>query len=307
MAKNVHREEYANILIFLSYLSKDPIIIEAISQNARELFSKCPPCDLDKSVEFLNKLQATIPQLMLGDGDPRDNRLRILRRIDESSKRKPELRDDDELDAEEEEKAVVSDFFKLNSAFKTVEIIGQILRNYAGSLKGDQKLDLASDCFGLALRTLSFVYILSSGTSTALLNSFWNGWSPDVEELSVDALLTEAKRYVFLITHWWAILIVKRLSNSAGAAELHKTYADLLAINPATSTRIVDLSIKLDHFRAFPETEALALAEQVKDNYFSLSVVQRLITTHFYMNHVDMRIDRICARLRIPVSSGKVT
>ena len=95
---------------------------------------------------------------MLGDGDPRDNRLRILRRIDESSKRKPELRDDDELDAEEEEKAVVSDFFKLNSAFKTVEIIGQILRNYAGSLKGDQKVDLASDCFGLALRTLSFVY-----------------------------------------------------------------------------------------------------------------------------------------------------
>jgi hypothetical protein len=104
-----------------------------------------------------------------------------------------------------------------------------------------------------------------------------------------------------------AILIVKRLSNSAGSAELHKTYADLLAINPATSTRIVDLSIKLDHFRAFPETEALALAEQVKDNYFSLSVVQRLIATHFYMNHVDMRIrDRICARLRIPVSSGKV-
>jgi hypothetical protein len=308
MAKNVHREEYANILIFLSYLSKDPIIIEAISQNARELFSSCPPCDLDKSVEFLNKLQSTIPQLMLGDGDPRENRLRILRRIDESSKRKPEVRDDGELDAEEEEKTVVNDFFKLNSAFKTVEIIGQILRNYAGSLKGDQKLELASDCFGLALRTLSFVYNYIEKNLDGFIEFFLERLEPtDVEELSVDALLTEAKRYVFLITHWWAILIVRRLSNSAGSAELHKTYADLLAINPATSTRIVDLSIKLDHFRAFPENEAFSLADEVRDNYFSLSVVQRLIGTHFYMNHVDTRIrDRICARLQIPISTEKV-
>jgi hypothetical protein len=280
MAKKVHREEYANVLIFLSYLSKDPMIIETILQNARELFSSSPPCDLDTSVEFLNKLQATIPQLMLGDGDPSENRLRMLRRID---------------------------FFKLNSALKTVEIIGQILRNYAGSLKGDQKLELASECFSLALRTLSFVYNYIEQNLDGLIEFFLERLEPgDIEELSVDALLTEAKRYVFLITHWWAILVVKRLSNSAGSADLQKTYADLLAINPATSTRIVDLSIKLDHFRVFPEDEALALAELVKGNYFSLSIVQRLIASHFYMTHVDSRIrDRICARLQIAISTGK--
>src|SRR5439155_20323388 len=103
MAKRVHREEYANILIFLSYLSKDPMIIEAISTNARSLFSNSPPCDLDTSVEFLNKLQATTPQLMLGDGDPRENRLRILRRLDESSTRKPDARPDAEIDSEEDD------------------------------------------------------------------------------------------------------------------------------------------------------------------------------------------------------------
>src|SRR5438477_4736650 len=135
------------------------MIIEAISGNARELFSNSPPCDLDTSVEFLNKLQATIPQLMLGDGDPRENRLRVLRRLDESGNRRPDPRADADIDSDEEqEQGVLDEFLKLNSAFKTVEIIGQILRNYAGSMKGDQKLELASDCFSLALRTLSFVY-----------------------------------------------------------------------------------------------------------------------------------------------------
>ena len=99
---------------------------------------------------------------------------------------------------------------------------------------------------------------------------------------------------------------MKRLSHSAGSAELHKTYAELLALNPATSTRLVDLSIKLDHFRQFPEEEAVALAEEVKDNYFTLSVMRRLIAGHFYMTHVDVRIrDSICKRLNIPIASGK--
>ena len=309
MSSKVHREEYANILIFLSYLSKDPMIIEAISNNARALFASSIPCDLDRSVDFLNKLQATIPRLMLGDGDPRENRLRLLKRIDESSKRKPDPRANGDLDDEEdEERTALNDFFKLNSAFKTVEIIGQILRNYAGSMKGNQKLALASDCFSLALRTLSFIYSFIEQHLDTFIEFFLDRLElSDVEELSVDSLLTEAKRHVFLITHWWAILIIKRLSNSAGSADLHKTYAELLENNPATSTRIVDLSIKLDHFRSFPEEEALSLADEVKDNYFSLSVLRRLIANHFYMTHADTRVrNSVCAKLEIPISSGKV-
>src|SRR5207244_5952683 len=48
MSQRVHREEYANILIFLSYLSKDPVIIQTILNNAKNLFSNCSPCDLDE-------------------------------------------------------------------------------------------------------------------------------------------------------------------------------------------------------------------------------------------------------------------
>jgi hypothetical protein len=52
MARRFHREEYANILIFLSYLSKDPIIIETLLKSATALFSDCAPCDLDRNVGF---------------------------------------------------------------------------------------------------------------------------------------------------------------------------------------------------------------------------------------------------------------
>jgi calcineurin-like phosphoesterase family protein len=307
MSKRVHREEYANILIFLSYLSKDPLIIETILKSAAELFSDFTPCDLDGHVEFLNRLHTTIPELMLGDGDPRENRMRLLKKIDDASKRAPISEHEDLIDREEDE-AVLNDFLRLNVAFKTVEILGQILRNYAGSMKGDQKIQLTSECFNLGFRTLSFIYSFVEKHLEGVIEFFLERLEPeDVSNLTVDNLLTEAKRHVFLLTHWWAVIILRRLSHSAGSAELEKTYAELLGSSHATSVRLIDFSIKLDHFRQFPEDESLALAKDVKDNYFTTSVLRRVIATHFYMTYVDPGIrDRICAKLGIPISTGKV-
>jgi hypothetical protein len=94
---------------------------------------------------------------------------------------------------------------------------------YAGSMKGDQKLDLAAECFSLGLRTLSFVYGFIEKHLEGLIEFFLERLEPDdVEKLTVDDLLTEAKRHVFLVTHWWAILMLKRLSHSAGSAELYR-------------------------------------------------------------------------------------
>jgi len=308
MAQRVHREEYANILIFLSYLSKDPVIIETLLKSAAALFSDCVPCDLDQNVQLLNRLQTTIPELMLGSGDPRENRLRLLKKIDDASERPPLSEEDESVD-EEKDEAMLNEFLKLNVAFKTMEILGQILRNYAGSMKGDQKFQLASDCFSLGLRTLSFVYDFIEKHLEGVIEFFLERIEPrDVTDLTVDGLLTEAKRYVFLITHWWAVLIIKRLSHSAGSAELEKTYAELLGLSPdVTSARLIDFAIKLDHFRQFPQAEAFSIAEDVKDNYLSSAVLRRLIATHFYMTYVDPGVrDRICAKLNIAVSSGKI-
>ena len=307
MSQRVHREEYANILIFLSYLSKDPVIIQTILRSAKDLFSNCGPCDLDEQVAFLNRLQTTIPELVLGTGDPRENRLRLLKKIDDSSRRAPISEDDDVVDREEDE-AILNDFLRLNVAFKTIEILGQIVRNYAGSMKGDQKLDLAAECFSLGLRTLSFVYGFIEKHLEGMIEFFLERLEPeDVENLTVDGLLTEAKRHVFLVTHWWAVLMLKRLSHSAGSAELEKTYAELFGSTNITSARLIDLSIRLDHFRQFPQEEVLALAKALKDNYFTSSVLRRVVATHFYMTYVDAGIrDRICNRLNIPISTGKL-
>ena len=68
LVENLHREDCANIIIFLTYLSRDRNLINSILKAARGIYPHTEPCDLERHVLFLNKLQESVPQILLPDG-----------------------------------------------------------------------------------------------------------------------------------------------------------------------------------------------------------------------------------------------
>lgn len=56
MSKRLYHTKSANILVFLSCLSKDPLILSSILGASQDLFSSYPECDLAENNEFLNGL-----------------------------------------------------------------------------------------------------------------------------------------------------------------------------------------------------------------------------------------------------------
>ena len=50
-------KDYANVVIFYIYLTKDRELIEHILQNATHIYGDLAPCDLDEDVRFLNELR----------------------------------------------------------------------------------------------------------------------------------------------------------------------------------------------------------------------------------------------------------
>ncbi|MCH7754655.1 ATP-binding protein, partial [candidate division KSB1 bacterium] len=83
ISKKIYNEEFANILIFLCYLSKDPFIINEILKNAKEVYKEESPCDLEKNIMFLNKMYKKLPQVILLATDPKRNREALLKERDE--------------------------------------------------------------------------------------------------------------------------------------------------------------------------------------------------------------------------------
>ena len=82
---------------------------------------------------------------------------------------------------------------------------------------------------------------------------------------------------------------VKRISYAVGHADLSKTYTRLLADRPSLSTRMIDATIKLDHFVRVPETELRGIAADIKDNKFAAHVMRDLVADFIYLYNNDFK------------------
>jgi hypothetical protein len=49
---------------------------------------------------------------------------------------------------------------RINSALKTVDVLGEMLRTYAGRLDGSMKVEITRECYQLSMRTLGMFYKL---------------------------------------------------------------------------------------------------------------------------------------------------
>jgi hypothetical protein len=157
----LHREESANIIVFLCHLSKEPLILNEVLSNARRLFADVEETDILKDAAFATNLFSVPEKPVLQLVDPERNRLRALEHRDAKA-------DGAELEdasysyrvqakpAEEEQTDIAT--VNINQAVKTIQVAGQIFRNYGGRLDGSRKLELAEACYGLTMRMQKWIY-----------------------------------------------------------------------------------------------------------------------------------------------------
>ena len=122
MVSRLHVEDYANVLVFYLYLTRDLEVIARVLEVARQVYSSHAPCDFDRDVAFINTLYVTHEKLRLPDGDPAEHRDEERARIDDIAESEVlenvdvrELAYTDELD----------ELLKLNFSLKTLHVMGQ--------------------------------------------------------------------------------------------------------------------------------------------------------------------------------------
>ncbi|MBN8570984.1 MAG: hypothetical protein J0M18_15260, partial [Ignavibacteria bacterium] len=64
---------------------------------------------------------------------------------------------------------------------------------------------------------------------------------------------------------------------------------------------LIDIKLKLNSLN-FPEKEILNLAEELKNNYFALTLLKMLIIEHFRFYDVKLPVkQKVCDKLDIPI------
>ena len=154
----------------------------------------------------------------------------------------------------------LNDIIKLNIGFKTLQLLGQVVRDSPTSLKADIKLQTTKAVYLLGLRILRAVLAIAKENLdetrkllAAILLEHRKFDTPIDLAKATDAALTNITRYC-------CYGIIKKISYAVGLKDLEQTYRAVLKdLSGLTSVRLIDLSIQLDHFEAYPEETILSL------------------------------------------------
>lgn len=288
IADKVYFEDYANIIIFYVYLTKDRALIEHLLANASRIYRGHHPCDLSSHVEFVNRLGADGRSLVLPGTNVERNREEALRRKDEA---------EEEIHTVEEKQAEaikyedgLAEVIKVHIALKNLRILGQILRNFPGALRADLKVDLALASYQLGLRTLRAI-LLSAENNIDGLRIFI---ARVIQEKRIledpEDLASETDKVLLSLTRDVAFGIVKRISQAVGLEELEETYRETLdRAGAPLPVKIIDYAIKLDHFGRFPKAELERITGELKKNPFALRLMRDLTADYMYLFPVDFR------------------
>jgi len=306
VANNIYFEPSVNILTFYFYFKKDEELIEYLLANSRKIYAGREPCNFESHIEFINLLYDKKPRRSLPQATPSEQQNELRTRMDAgqqniqpgSEQRPSKVQYADDL----------QDYLKINIALKTMQVLGQVLKDSPGQLPAKLKSDIAEECYSIGLRTLRAV-LLSAELN---LDSFERA----IEELIKDRraedptaiLPRDAKQVMLRLCLSAGVGVIKRISTAVGHNQLEKTYLEVVArFNNSLSVELIDLAVKMEHFQEleFRRIEGV-VQSRLRDNIFGYQIVQELVYSHYSLfpsNREDRQ--KICGLVGITSENAR--
>ena len=301
MSLSLHVEEFAYIMLFLAHLSRDPHVIDTMLARARSLYANIQPAELNDDVTFMGDGTG---EIVIGyvDDDVTITRRKLLARRDEYEECPAESNDIDlDDDATEPGSDGLDAVLKMNTAFKTLQILGQVLKNFAGAMEGPAKLQVASECYLLGLRVLGAAIGFMRDNEDAVYTHMFQILKRECPDCRESTLLRKAEGAVFYFGQLFSYGIIKILSNALGSEKLLLTYESIGEKFPTPVVGLVNLSLSLDNSTAIPEKAVLALHKEHRKRPLVKSLLRQLVVQHFDLFDVHVITkQRICSKLEIP-------
>ena len=303
ITRAVHMESNANILLFLAHLSKDPVVIQALLDASRGLYPNYPPAQLQSDIGFLSDLKPALPDPFYEDNDPKVNREAMLVEMDRNNPSEVEL--DDMGTVEEDWDVDIDDpTVQFVTALRHLEILGQVLKNFPGSLEGTVKLDITRECFHLGLRSLSVVFEMIRSDQSEFLQLISEMIRKRNPEFTAAEVNLRAKESLTGLAHLLSYGMVKRVAKSVGSRDLSNTYKRLLGETETPAFRLINSALELENSSEFPVISIREVASDFEKSPLPLSVLRHLVVSHFQLFPVDFRTKQsICATVGIRYSS----
>ncbi|WP_405607030.1 metallophosphoesterase [Polaribacter sp. Asnod1-A03] len=271
LSNRLYQTESANIYIFLSHHSKSKFIIKQILERARALFKEENIIEFNDDIKAVNDLiEKKVIDIVF------DDKVEII--DSEEDNLKIEIQDENDVNEE------IDSISKVNKAFKTIEILGYIIKNRYASLTGTDKSNLVEELYKLGLRSLKFLFKTLLEGEEYIKNEIIELIKKDPNgSLTVREREGLAKQFMFNLLYMISYSIFKRISSSISSKDLEITFSDVrakLAVSgddkKNNAISLIDIAVILEYSKTFPEKDIKRLVDEIKHNPLAFHILRRL-------------------------------
>ncbi len=316
---NLHKDENAYIAIFVSHHSKNNVILDEIILNAFCLFDKYKPASLnyeelnffDAQIDYV--IQATLPYANETPEIERNNRLSAQNNYEEKN---PDIKSDVAMEENDEFEK------ELRRSIKTVEVMGSIIKNRAGSLDKEKLKSMFEEAMNVHLRILTSFFELIKGEEEqqAIIDFISNRLKIIIEKKSEERKsegqkerafskeeLEKISKIIFWNMNFFLICgFIKKIISSLGSDKLIKIIEDVCDKKNTPASYLVQHGILMWYNK---NLQVDNIAKKINKNGFSniaKRIMDYLIVEHCSMHKTDfMEKQKIEQKFKIPSKNLK--
>lgn len=303
---NLHLRDSGNIVMFLGHLSKNPQIVRELQDVASRLFPDIPVFDLAERPGVLRGDTTDSRRVLrLRATDPDRNREEIRAAMDQMERSLPEDQDEeDEVDVEIEDpdaNDLLGFLRDVNASFRTVQMCGQVLRNYYGTIESEPKANLTECAYSLGMKFTSAVL----GYLDEHYEEFIEAITGYVSQRDADddplKIAETVNKEVFAICQFIVIAGVGHVARSLALDRLEPTFDRVISEHESqVSYELIDVAVRLGDPNKFPLTQVKAFAKKHNRNLMAFELLRRLVWHDLHVMHRKPEtIQAACAVLDI--------
>ncbi|MCC2546449.1 AAA family ATPase [Hymenobacter sp. BT175] len=307
LIKTIHKDNSANTLLFLTHITNDQFIVGQMIEAASKVFSKTEPIYHFKDISILKPKEIEqIRDNVYQDRDIKSSRKKRNEYLDEIADQekydnqdnedsedntlKPHEQHEENIALTESQAAYME---RIGIAMKTMQILGQLLRNHIGTLEGDVKAMLVNECVGIGLRSLNSMIQSLEPHSEDFVRAMAILFKEENPDLTLHNATNQAIESLFQIMHNNTYSVIKRISIAIGSPKLTRLYDRLFQESQSPMLKLTHAALHFDNAATFPVNTLASTYEVVKDIPLGLNVLKALTYQHFYTFHVPEKTKQI--------------
>lgn len=283
--ENLHSEKNANILVFITHHTNDISFINDSLFHAMIPFEDVEPISLRKDDPYyihLDEISKTISNEIIEQiKTPEETREDQLRCQDDADFEIEKAKQNEE-DMPQDIQEITKPFLQ---AFRSIDIVGQIVKNRKGSLKKKDLEDLITEIYFTGFRTVGHLGQLFNDTRDMLVDEL----SLRLEDSSARYEIEQKiSRFIQVISYQTCLSVFSKMIFAVGIKDLNSMFDNVANRIDTPAAKLVSFSIN-SYYNDLSTHDVVILAKEFKNNPVATAILKSRVRAYIYTNHVDFR------------------